>query len=145
MISKISSKITSNKQGFTLVEVVVAISILVVGILAIIQLFPIGMTANRISRQTTQANNLAQEKMEEIISFHYDDLTTGIIENRAKVDTDPQNQFYAYERQVEANLVDKNLAISQTDIGLKKITVTVWWKEKDEEKNIILRKLISEK
>lgn len=136
------SKLSS---GFTIVEVVVAISILIIGILAIVQLFPEGLRVGRISKQMSVANNLAQAKIEEVIAKHYDDIGTGIIENRAKVDSNPESQFYIYERQTEVDLVDANLNNSSEDIGLKKITISIWWQEKDHEKNITLRRLLTKK
>ncbi len=136
------SKISS---GFTVIEVVIAISILIIGILAVMQLFPQGLSISRLSKQMSVANNLAQAKIEEVIAKHYDDIGTGIIETRGKIDSDPQSQFYIYERQTEVDLIDADLNDSLEDIGFKKITVYIWWQEKDQEKNITLRRILTKK
>ncbi len=142
-----ASKQVLLKSGFTVVEVVISISILIIGIVGIMRLFPEGLKIGRISNQMSIANNLVQSKIEETISNHYDDIQTGIIEPRAKVDSDPSpsNQFYIYEWQTEVDLIDADFNETSTNIGLKKITVNIWWQEQDEEKNIILKRIITEK
>jgi type II secretory pathway pseudopilin PulG len=141
----LSAQHSAPNSGFTLVEAVVAISILIIGILAIMQLFPQGMRVGRISKQMSVANNLAQAKMEEELAKHYDDIGVGIIEPKAKVDSNPSSQFYIYERQTEVDLVDADLNDSSQNIGLKKITVSIWWQEKEQEKNITLQRLLTKR
>ncbi|MGE5360204.1 MAG: type IV pilus modification PilV family protein [Bacteroidales bacterium] len=56
-------------SGFTLIEVLVAVSIFVVGVLALVQLVIVATDANRSARATTFAVVLAQQKMEQLRSL----------------------------------------------------------------------------
>ena len=66
-------------------------------------------------------------KIEEISSLSYDDITTGTIETKQRISSDPTNYLYFFQRQTEAATVDSNFNTSVTDVGLKRITVTVFW------------------
>ncbi len=54
------------KKGFTLIEVIIALSILAIGLMVIIELFSGGLRLGRISKEYTQALNYASTKMEEV-------------------------------------------------------------------------------
>lgn len=55
-------------RGFTLIEVLVAMVILVIGIFALIELFPPGFLTLQISAEDTAANNLARGELEQLTS-----------------------------------------------------------------------------
>lgn len=61
------------ERGFTLIEVIVAISILTVGILAIASMQIKAMGGNYFASRVTESTSLAQDKLEELISLSYDD------------------------------------------------------------------------
>jgi len=61
------------KKGFTLIELLVAIFVLTVGIVAVLQAFPLGTYIQKSSQMTTVAIQLSQAKLEELISKSYDD------------------------------------------------------------------------
>ena len=54
------------RGGFTLIEVVIALAILGVGLMAIIELFSGGLRLGRVSKEYTKAVNYARVKMEEV-------------------------------------------------------------------------------
>src|SRR4030042_904289 len=54
------------KNGFTLLEVVVALAILGVGLMVIIELFAGGLRLGRVSEEYTKAVNYARTKIEEV-------------------------------------------------------------------------------
>lgn len=64
----------SDRKGFSLLEVMVAVVILAFGLLAIMHLFPIGLRASKISQDTTVATFLAQQKIEELRNTKYADI-----------------------------------------------------------------------
>jgi len=80
-IQKIFSKrkVCDNQPGFTLLEVLIAISILTVGLLGVAQMQIMGITGNYFSGNTTGALSLAEEKMEDLLGKSYTDaeLTNG--------------------------------------------------------------------
>ena len=61
-----------NERGYTLLEVVFAISIFAIGILAIASMQTAALMSNRTSRGVTEAVNLAQEYVEELMAIEYD-------------------------------------------------------------------------
>jgi prepilin-type N-terminal cleavage/methylation domain-containing protein len=56
------------EQGFSLLEVMVAMVIVLVGLLSVVQMFTLGMLYNRSAKQTTMATALVQRKMERLLS-----------------------------------------------------------------------------
>ena len=65
---------TKNKEdGFTLIEVLVAISILAFGLLAVASMQLAAIQANSSAIETTEALNVAQDKMEELIALPFND------------------------------------------------------------------------
>jgi prepilin-type N-terminal cleavage/methylation domain-containing protein len=61
-------------DGFTLLEVIVALGIVVVIVTALAQLVAMSVRANVLARTTTTATILAQQKMEELLSEAAADL-----------------------------------------------------------------------
>ena len=55
-----------DKNGFTLIEVVIALAILGIGLTVIMELFSGGLRLGRVSEEYTKAMNYASLKMEEI-------------------------------------------------------------------------------
>ena len=80
-IQKIFSKkkVCGNQSGFTLLEVLIAISILTVGLLGVAQMQIMGIKGNYFSGNTTTVLALAGEKMEDLLGKSYSDaeLTNG--------------------------------------------------------------------
>jgi prepilin-type N-terminal cleavage/methylation domain-containing protein len=63
------------KNGFTLMEIIVATTIMGIALVAVLQLFSIGLSSGRRSQRATIAVSLARNVMEEILSR--DELTNG--------------------------------------------------------------------
>ena len=57
----------NRKQGFTLIEVVVALAILGIGLTVIIELFAGGLRSARVSQEYSTALNYVRSKMEEVM------------------------------------------------------------------------------
>ena len=66
-------KACNNQSGFTLLEVLIAISILTVGLLGVAQMQIMGIKGNYFSGNTTAALSLAEEKMEDLLGKSYTD------------------------------------------------------------------------
>lgn len=121
------------KSGLTLVEALVATTVLLVGVIAVIQLFPTGLSAIRLSRNETMATNLVQGKIEDLKALPYANVN---IETRAPVSANPASPYYHFERATQVSLIDGNLNPSILDVGLKKVIVTVYWSEKGQDQTI---------
>lgn len=63
-----------SNRGFTLVEVLIAMTILAVGILGIAGLAGTAIRSSGYSQALTQANNLAQERIETIRSIDFNNI-----------------------------------------------------------------------
>jgi Tfp pilus assembly protein PilV len=111
-------------KGFTLVEGLVAATILLVGILGIVQLFPAGFKVTKVSKEETTAANIAQAKMEQVISQTYTNIVN---QAQTRYTQDYTSPYYNYYVQIDVVYVDSNLNQSATDTGLKRITITVTW------------------
>ncbi len=132
-------------KGFTIIEVIIALGLFTVGVVVALSVFPKGLKLERESKEISVATNLAGERLEELITENYDDIPVGTIDAKARIDTNPQSQFYIYQRSADATFVDSNLNESPTDTGLKKITVTTYFLEGFQEKTIQLIRLLNKK
>lgn len=132
------------KFGFSIVEILVAITFLTVGILSVANMFPFGMNISHFSEYKTVAATLAQDKMEELVSFGYDGIAAGIIEAKQEVIAGSFGDKYNFYRETNVFFIDGDFAASEFDTGMKKIETTVFWNMNDgTEKSITLKRLIS--
>ena len=128
--------------GFTFLEVIIAISVLIIGILAVLQVFPLALNIEKLNQMETQAVFLAQEKIEEKISRAYQD-----IEIITETEDSFSPPFEKFSRETKIIYVDSDLATTTLDSGLKKIEVVVQWRSplRLREKSVNLITLIAEK
>lgn len=111
----------------SLLEIMVSLSILVVTFITLMQSFPLALTINKTSENATKASYLAQEKLEELNSLGYDNIAVGAIEAKHRLSDIPTDYLYYFQRQTTVNYVDANLQNSASDVGLKKISVIVYY------------------
>ena len=120
------------KPGFTFVELLLALTLFSVGFVGLLRVFPLNRRYLAQSASQTQAIFLAQEELEKVRADSYVNLTVmpayyEPLENvGSSSSADP---FNAYQRQTVVTLVDSAGGASATDIGLKKVQVTVSWIE----------------
>jgi len=117
----------NNQAGLSIIEIMVAFSILVVAFIGLIQSFPFGLSINKAAENVTIASYLAQGKIEEIISSGYDNINVGLLEAKQRLSENPADYLYSYQRQTEVNYVDSDLVNSVDDTGMKKISVTIYY------------------
>lgn len=115
--------------GFTLWEVMIALTVLIIGILSLARLFPLALQVSKAAEQSTVAMNLAQAKIEEILYLGYDGANIGTVEPRTRLATNKNNPFYYFERETNVTYVNgTDLSNSAVDTGIKKVIVTMYWK-----------------
>lgn len=73
-----------NEKGFTLVELLVAITIMAIGILAVVQMQVVALQSNSIANKLGVATSLAQEVMDDIQSW---DINTPPVDGAFTVDS----------------------------------------------------------
>ena len=130
------------KKGFTLTEAIIAAAVLAIGVVTIMQVFPVSLNTSSQSRKTTSAINLAQSTIEQTISQPFNNISSVA---KQKVSNDLNDPFYNFYKQVSVTFVDANLADSQTDTGLKKVIATISWQDQGNEKQVNVPTLISRK
>ncbi len=120
-------KIIKKQRGLSLIEIMVAFSILAVAFIALAQSFPFGLSINKSAESSTVASYLAQGKIEELTSLGYDNVGVGAIEEKHRLSDNPMSYLYNYQSQTDTNYVDGNLDNSVGDQGIKKISVIIYY------------------
>ena len=121
-------------KGFTIIEVLVGIFILAVGIIAVLNIFPLGLQMAISAQAASTASQLAQEKMEEMVSKQYSELSFYLGNNTEEYGS--MAGFEKYKRTTDISCVHRD-DLSGVDCSydlindpdpLKKIEITVFWK-----------------
>jgi Tfp pilus assembly protein PilV len=120
-------KFFDNQIGLSIIEIMVAFSILVVAFIGLVQSFPFGLSINKAAENATIASYLAQGKIEEMISLGYDNINVGVLEAKQRLSDNEDNYLYHYQRRIEVSYVDSNLDNSVSDTGMKKISVIIYY------------------
>lgn len=118
-IRKMNSK-PRNEQGFTLLEVVIAMGLLTFGLLAVASLQIGAIQGNSFAARTTEGVTWAQDKMEDLLALSYDDLD----------DTGSPEQQGVHPGDYTVAWTVVNGPVANT----KRITVTVTWQDKGQTK-----------
>jgi len=77
----------NNSRGFTLIEVMIALTVLAFGILAVVGLFTNSIMGNTMGRRMTEATSLGQSRL--------DELTTSVPYNNLEGEAGPENMINA--------------------------------------------------
>ena len=130
------------QKGFTLIESLVALAVIGVGLVVVLQVFPSGFSIEKNTQLETQATLVAQEKIEELLSKSFSELTIGTV-----VESSLPTPFEKFGRTIKISFVDSNLGESIPATAFKKIEATVSWKSplKIGSKEVKLITLFSEK
>lgn len=142
---------TAGEKGFTLIEVLIAMTILSIGILGIAGLAGTAVKSSGYSQALTQATNLAQERVEALLSVDFLNLQasdattlrtdlrracvqTGATASRPVWTCTPTtstitvgNTPYAWTYTVTYVDLDNNGTAVHTSDALKRIDLTVSW------------------
>lgn len=118
------------KQAFTFLELLIALTLFVFGMVSLLQIFPANRKLLTQTSQTTQAAFLAQQQLEVLKDQEFSSLTTGTYLPRAVVTSDTGSPYNQFEREVIiAHINPTTYAVSGTSTGLKRVTVTIYWTE----------------
>ena len=145
-MSRSSKKNFFSEKGFSLIEIIIALSILAISFFSLIEVFPKGISMNASSRSKTVASYLAQDKIERLFAQGYDNVATGTIEAKHKLSTEPGSYLSNYKRRTHVDYIDGNLTATSGDSGMKRISTTVYYtggvdkKEKSFRVNTIISK-----
>ena len=136
-----------NKQGFTLLEVIVAISILTIGLLAVASMQVSAIRGNASAYGITEATSWASDQVEKLIVLAYDhadlqdtdgDGSSGL-ENATEATDDNPNPPPVHGKYK----VYWNVAVDDTANGTKTVNVIVTWTDHGIQKRVSIRSIIS--
>ncbi|HPN88673.1 MAG TPA: prepilin-type N-terminal cleavage/methylation domain-containing protein [Candidatus Omnitrophota bacterium] len=119
-------------KAFTLLELLLTISVLAVGIVPVIRSMAIGMVADQVIEYQMTAVFLAQEKMEIIKDSSWQSLGDYALKRESVGEP-----FANYEWEVEIKDSDED------PNNLKTVTVTVYWDSKGTEQQVVLSTLLT--
>lgn len=109
----------SDRQGFTLVEVLIALVILLVGILAVLAMHTTSVKQNDVSREVTSEIEQAQEDLEEIIISNQDDHPDVAVDHSAKeVDNDLQLHTITLLVERHGRTVVRQIPYLKSEVGM---------------------------
>ncbi|MFH1522278.1 MAG: prepilin-type N-terminal cleavage/methylation domain-containing protein [Patescibacteria group bacterium] len=134
------------QQGLSLIEIMVALTILTVAFVGLVFSFPFGLSITKEGENTTTASYLAQDKIEELVSLGYANISVGIIEEKHRLSNDSSSYLYFFQRQTEVSYVDGDLNEVVGGMGMKKISSTIYYNNaiSKTEKSYSIKTLISE-
>ena len=69
------------------------------------------------------------KKHNETIALGYDYIPVGTLESKSRVTADDTSSLYNYQRETIVTYLDSDLGESATDLGMKKISVTVYYND----------------
>jgi len=115
------------QHGFTLLEIIIAIFIFSIGLLAVVSMQMTAIKGNHFSGTLTEASNWAADQMERLMSLPYtdDDLAAG--------------DHTADLRQEGIYGITWNVLEDDTTNNTKTINITVAWTDRGSQRTLILR------
>ena len=119
------------ERGFTLLEVLIAISIFAVGVLAVATMQISATRGNRLGNELTQATTLAQQQIEALKGADFSSATLALGNYN-----DPDNPIV--ETSSGAGLFNRSWVIAANTTFSRLVTVTVSWTIGTNTYNVVL-------
>lgn len=116
------------RQGFTLMEVLIAIVLAAGGLMVLMQLMSVAIFADSSLEYSLAALNLANEKLEELKDSRYSSVVSAA--------ESPMPGFSWVE--------DRVVTVSEIDPGLKDVQVEVRWLQRGGRQSVRLRTYIAD-
>ncbi len=108
-------------KGFTLIEVFVVLLIFICGIVPLLKLQISTIDGNLAANQLTEATNLAESKMEQLLGWNYDDINSAALSSQTIGDFS-----VSWTRNQDSPIADTTT-----------ITVSVSWLDKDNKSHCV--------
>ncbi len=131
------------KQGFTLIEILIAIVLAATGLMVLMQLMCVAIFADSDLEYSLISLNLANEKLEELKDNDYNDPN---LDPASSPFTEASISGFGFidQRQWTVDYVDADLSTSVSDTGIKDVTVEVQWTQKGGTQSVAVETLIGD-
>ncbi len=131
------------KQGFTLIEILIAIVLAATGLMVLMQLMGVAIFADSDLEYSLIALNLANEKLEELKDNDYNDPN---LDPASSPFTEASISGFGFidQRQWTVDYVDATLSTSVSDTGIKDVTVEVQWTQQGGTQSVVVETLIGD-
>jgi type IV pilus assembly protein PilV len=128
-----------DNRGFTLIEIMVAVFLLVTALLSLISTTVIVIKSNSLGNTMTTATTLAGDKMEQFKNTNYSDLAGGTGIDYADIESTVQGTSTAETVFTRTWIITNNSPVT----GMKTIVVTVQWNWQGASRNVSLTSLVA--
>lgn len=115
----LKNKIYHNRSGFTLIEVMVSIIIMMVGLLGMLQAINLAMDKNIENQLRQKAIAVAEQQLNNLKGQSFGTIAAGTTSNFVRVATGSAFKNISVQRQIT------DLAV--TDSKTKQVSIRVWW------------------
>ena len=141
------TKQRGNEKGFTILEVIVAISILTIGLLAVASMQVSAIRGNASAYGITEATSWASDRIEKLTVLPYDhadlqdkdeDGSAGLEDATEAMDDNPNTPPTHGKYKVYWNV-----AVDDTADGTKTVNVIVTWTDHGIQKHVSIRNIIA--
>ncbi len=131
------------KQGFTLIEMLIAIVLAATGLMVLMQLMGVAIFADSDLEYSLIALNLANEKLEELKDNDYNNPN---LDPASSPFTEASISGFGFidQRQWTVDYVDADLSTSVSDTGIKDVTVEVQWTQQGGTQSVVVETLIGD-
>jgi type IV pilus modification protein PilV len=128
-----------NQQGFTLVEILVAMTLMVIGVFAVIGMQVVALQSNSIANQLTVATSLASEALEDISSSSWSSNGTALTNGTTTLTFGASTTYGQYSYQ-SAGLytITCNPTLNAPVPGIAQLDVTVTYNYKGNSKSVTM-------
>jgi len=114
-------------KGFSLLELIIAIGVLAIGLVGVLQIFPVGLRTSYRSGMLTKAAFLAQNKIEELKVAGLEAVTA----SPPEIPLSGRDGDFEWKTTIEGINLE---GLESTD-DIKKVIVTISWQERNKTKS----------
>jgi type IV pilus assembly protein PilV len=125
----------NGEGGFTLLEVIIAISVLTIGLLAVASMQIAAIRGNDNASHITEATTLAQDRLEKLLAMTYTDAQ--ILDGNPAVGT-PTTYTVATPPGFTGYNLSYSVDVNNPVLNAKLISVTISWQYKGAPKQTVL-------